>query len=271
MRYDVRDGITIMLVDTNEKFLQHFFHFLKKKLPWKIIFEKNGTRALLTADKKPVHLFLMEAKLTPTVSGFKTLELIKNDDKLSEIPVIFVSALRDNSSVSKAISLGVDDYLHKPIIPEEVFDRVVKYIKKSVRFKILLVDNDESLFPRMKSIIQHLMPYKCEILTANAAPAAMEIIDREEINLVIVSNNMPIISGVRMLSMLKDQEKLDNMGVIFIPDEELSESDRHAVADLEIEHYLEKPFANAEEFIQTVMAALNAPTIPTFDDDLDQG
>ena len=270
MRYDAKDGITIMLVDTNEKFLQHFFYFLKKKLPWKFIFEKNGTRALLTADKRPVHLFLMEAKLTPQVSGYKTLELIKQDEKLSETPVIFVSALRDKISVAKAMALGVDDYLQKPIIPEEVLDRVVKFIKESVKFKILLVDHDEQYFPRMKSIIQHLFPYQAEVLTANAAPAAMEIIDREEINLVIVANNMPIISGVRMLSMLRDQEKLDKFGIVFVPDEDLSEADRHAVAELEIEHYLEKPYQNPEEFIQTVMAALNVPPIPHLNDDLEQ-
>jgi len=40
MRYNAKDGITVMLVDTNEKFLQHFFRFLKAKLPYHFIFEK---------------------------------------------------------------------------------------------------------------------------------------------------------------------------------------------------------------------------------------
>ena len=219
----------------------------------------------MTADKKPVHLFLMEAKLTQQVSGYRTLELIKNDDKLSDIPVIFVSALRDKISVAKAKALGVDDYLHKPIIPEEILDRVIKFLKKSLKFKILYVDSDESLFPRVKSIIQHLFPYKVEVVTANSAPAGMEIIDTQEINLLIVGNNMPIIKGTRMLSMLKDQEKLDKLGVVFLP-EELTESDRYAIAELEIEHYAEKPFNQPEEFISTIMAALNVPPIPEFDD-----
>ena len=265
MRYDAKEGITIMLVDTNEKFLQHFYRFLKSKLPYRLIFEKNGTRALLTADKKPVHLFLMEAKLTPTVSGFKTLELIKNDEKLSNIPVIFVSALRDKDSVAKAMLLGVDDYLHKPIIPEEVLDRVVKFIRKTVKFKILYVDSDESLFPRVVSIIKHLFPYKVEVFTANSAPAGLEIIDTQEVNLLICGNNMPIVNGARMLSMLRDQEKLDKLGVVFIP-EELSEADRYTVAELEISHYAEKPFSKPEEFISTIMAALNAPPIPDLSD-----
>ena len=265
MRYDAKSGITVMLVDTNEKFLQYFYRFLKTKLPYKFIFEKNGTRALLTADKKPVHLFLMEAKLTPQVSGFKTLELIKNDDKLSDIPVIFVSALRDKISVAKAVALGVDDYLHKPIIPDEVLDRVVRFINKSIKFKILYVDSDESLFPRVTSIIKHLFPYQAEVITVNSAPAGMEVIDTQEVNLLIVGNNMPIIKGTRMLSMLKDQEKFDDLAVILLP-EELTEADRYAVAELEIEHYAEKPFNKPDELISTMMAALNVPPVPVFDD-----
>ena len=265
MRYDHKDGITIMLVDTNERFLRYFFSFLKLNLPYKIIFEKNGTRALLTADKKPVHLFLMEAKLTPTVSGFRTLELIKNDDKLSKIPVIFVSALRDHISVKKAKALGVDDYLHKPIIPEEILDRVTKFINQSVKFKVLYVDSDESLFPRVKRIIHDLFPYKVEVVTANSAPAGLEIIDSQEINLLICGNNMPIVSGTRMLAMLKDQEKLDKLAVVFIP-EELSLIDRETIADLEIENYAEKPFNNPDELIQAMISALNVPLPPVIDE-----
>ena len=261
MRYDANEGITIMLVDANEKFLQHLMHFLKKNLPYNIICEKNGTNALLTAEKTPVHLFLMEAKLTRQVSGFETLALIKDDEKLSKIPVIFISSLRDPVSVNRAKALDVDAYLYKPIVPKQIFDYVVKYIKKTVAFKILYVDSDTSLFPRVTNIVKNLLPYQVEIFTAESALEGMGIIDANEINLLICGNNMPIVSGVRMLEMLKEQEKLNEMGVVFLP-EELSTADRYSLAGLEIENYAEKPFSKPDEFISTVMAALNVPPIP---------
>ena len=261
MRYDAKSGITIMLVDANEKFLQHFMRFLKKNLPYNVICEKNGTNALVTAEKKPVHLFLMEAKLTKQVSGFETLELIKNDEKLSNIPVIFISSLRDPVSVNRAKALDVDAYLYKPIVPKQVFDHVVRQIKKTVNFKILYVDGDSSLFPRVTNIVKNLFPYQVEIFTAESALEGMEIINSQEINLLVCGNDMPIISGVRMLSMLKEQEKLDDMAVIFVPNE-LDAAERYALAELEIEHYAEKPFENPNEFIDTVMAALNISQIP---------
>lgn len=260
MRYDAQSGITIMLVDANEKFLQHLMNFLKKNLPYNVICEKNGTNALLTAEKKPVHLFLMEAKLTKQVSGFETLELIKNDERFSKIPVIFISSLRDPVSVNRAKSLDVDAYLYKPIDKRQVFDYVVKYINKNVKFNVLYVDSDNSLFPRVKNIIEQLFPYKVEVFTAESALEGMEIINSQEINLLICGNDMPIISGVRMLSMLKEQEKLNEMGVIFVPNE-LDMAERYALAELEIEHYAEKPFENPNEFIETIMSALNISPI----------
>ena len=264
MRYDSAEGITVMLVDSNVKFLQYFYKFLKDKLPFNFIVETNGTKALLTADKKPVHLFLMEAKLTEKASGFRTLELIRSDDKLSKIPVVFVSSLRDKTSVAKAKKLGVNDYLHKPIISAEVLDRTIKFVTQYVKFKILLVDYDESIFPHVTKIITERFPYQVEIVTANSAPAGLEIIDTQEINLLLLGNNMPIVNGARMLSMLKDQEKLDKLAVVFVP-EELTTQDRYTVAELEIENFAEKPF-EPNALIEVMMSALNISPIPKLED-----
>ena len=266
MRYDAKSGITIMLVDSNEKFLQHFLQFLKSKLPYNFIVEKNGTQAIVTAEKTPVQLFLMEAKLSKQVSGFETLELIKSNDKLKNTPVIFVSSLRDPESFNKAKALGVDAYLHKPIDKRKVFDYVVGYIKKTVKFKILYVDSDSKLFPRVENIAKHLLPYPVEVVTADSAMDAMAIIDTQEINLLICGNDMPVVTGVRMLEMLRDQNKLDDLGVIFLPSDDLSTTERYSLAGLEIEHYAEKPFKDANEFIDTIMAALNVTAIPAYND-----
>ncbi len=263
MRYDANNGITVMLIDTNVKFLEYFYRFLNTKLPFNFIPEKNGTRALLTADKTPVHLFLMEAKLTEQVSGYKILELIKSDDKLKDIPVIFVSSLRDKVSVAKAKALGVNDYLQKPIVPEEIFERTIKFLSQYLKFKILIVDYEEKHTKAAMKVIKSQFPYKCEILTANSAPSAMEIIDTQEINLLIVGNNMPIVSGVRMLAMLNDQEKLSKLGVVFCP-EELSVEDRGTLGELGIEHYAEKPYTGA--LVETAMNALNIKPLPEIED-----
>ena len=72
----------------------------------------------------------------------------------------------------------------------------------------------------------------------------------------------------RMLSMLQDQEKLDKLSIVFCP-EELNVAERETIAELEIEHFVEKPFSG--ELIDVMMEALNISPIPIFDEiDLDQ-
>lgn len=266
MRYDSNTGITIMLVDTNEKFLQFFQQFLSENLPYKFISEKSGTHALLTANQKPVHLFLMESKLAQPFNGLKVLELIRNDDKLAKVPVIFVSALRDKVTIAKAKSAGAAEYFFKPIKEAEIIKSVVKYLKKSVKFTVLVVDDDERSFYFLKNTIQSRFPYGAEVITVNSALTGLDIIDAQEINLLICGNNMPTVNGVRMLEMLRSRGQLENLPAIFVP-ENLSDDDRFTLAELGIENYLEKPF-QPKKLIENMMQALNVPPPPMFEEDL---
>ena len=268
MRYNAKHGITIMLVDTNEKFLQYFQDFLKENLSWNVIVEQNGAKAILKAETTPVHLFLMETKLTPTCNGFRTLELIRGNEKIAKTPVCFVTAMRDKGTLAKAWSAGVDGYFKKPIVSEEILKAVIEHITKTVKFKILIVDSDEKIFPELKRLLCLKFPYKIEIFTAESAFEGLNILDSQEINLLIVGNNMSTISGVRMIAMVKDKEGYADIPVVFIPDE-LSAEERYQIVELGIEHFIEKPF-KPNEPIEVMMTALNVPPVPMFDDDVIQ-
>ena len=268
MRYDANKGITIMLVDTNEKFLQYFQQFLCNNLPYNFIPVNNGSLALLKAEEIPVHMFLMETKLTPAVNGFRTLELIRNNEKLSKVPVCFVTAMRDKATAAKAIAAGVDDYLKKPVKESEVLKSIIKLIKKSISFKILIVDNDEKIFPEIKRILALKFPYKVEILTTTSALTGLDIIDEQEIHLLILGNNMHTVNGTRMLGMLESRGKLETLPVIFFPDD-LKIEERHQIVDFGIEFFAEKPL-RPRDFIETTMQALNVSPIPIFDDEVFQ-
>lgn len=268
MRYDAKKGITIMLVDTNEKFLQYFQNFLSENLHYNFITANNGTRALQMAEEIPVHMFLMETKLTPAVNGFKTLELIRGNEKISKTPAIFVTAMRDQATMSKAWSAGIDDYIKKPVKESEVIKSIAKFIKKFMRFRILIVDEDEKFISEVKTIFALKFPYKVEFITTTSALTGLDIIDEHEINLLILGNNMAIVNGVRMLSMLEDRGKLDNLPTVFLPDE-LTIEERYKVAELGIEFFAEKPL-QAKSFVESAMQALNVPPIPIFDEDVFQ-
>jgi two-component system response regulator len=53
--------------------------------------------------------------MMPQVDGYQILEEIKNNDKLKAVPVIIVSAWDMPENIRKAIALGANEYVKKPI------------------------------------------------------------------------------------------------------------------------------------------------------------
>ena len=52
--------------------------------------------------------------MMPEMNGYETIELIKTDPELRDIPVIMISAVDEMESVVRCIKLGAEDYLPKP-------------------------------------------------------------------------------------------------------------------------------------------------------------
>lgn len=73
-------------------------------------------------DNKP-DLILLDIEM-PVMNGIKTLEIIKENEELSEIPVMFLTAAADVGTVVEAGNLGVVDYIKKPFMPDELAKRV---------------------------------------------------------------------------------------------------------------------------------------------------
>ena len=60
----------------------------------------------------------------PRMDGFELLEKIKSDEELKQLPVIMLTAKATTESKLKALRIGVDDYMYKPFVPEELLARV---------------------------------------------------------------------------------------------------------------------------------------------------
>ena len=84
---------------------------------------KNGTMALITAQKEPPDLILLDIKM-PDMDGYEVCEKLKANELTRHIPVIFLSALDDVFDKVKAFSLGGVDYITKPFQIEEVVARI---------------------------------------------------------------------------------------------------------------------------------------------------
>ncbi len=260
MRYDATKGITVLAVDDDEVVLKLISSIVGKKLPWKVLTAKTAAKGLEILRKNPIHLVLLDINM-PNVDGFKTLDLIQHYEEFKGVPVIFVTSQTDAKTVVRARTAQISDYIRKPIMPDEILERVFTFITETVKFKILVVDDDEISLKLTKRIIEASFPYQTEVIAVNAAPAGLHVLDTEEINLMILDNEMPVINGIRMMEIMRDKEQLGKFPIVFMPGEELDFADRHKIAEFGIKQFLEKP-VQPDVLIQTLIEALNVQLPP---------
>jgi signal transduction histidine kinase len=117
----------ILLVDDTPANLQLLSGMLKEQ-GYKVRPVPSGKLALQVAQIEPPDLILLDI-LMPEMNGYEVCEKLKADDRLKEIPVIFISALSETIDKVKAFSVGGVDYITKPFQFEEVHARVRTHLE----------------------------------------------------------------------------------------------------------------------------------------------
>lgn len=87
----------------------------------------DGYMALKSAQKIPPDLFLLDIMM-PNMNGYTLCEQIKRDERMHDIPVIFISALDEVLDKVKAFSIGGVDFITKPFQVDEVLSRVATHL-----------------------------------------------------------------------------------------------------------------------------------------------
>ena len=89
----------------------------------------DGEEGLSLAVRNRYDLIMLDIML-PKVDG---LEICKKIREKSNVPVLLVSAKRDDIDKIRGLGLGADDYIVKPFSPSELVARVIAHIKRYER------------------------------------------------------------------------------------------------------------------------------------------
>jgi CheY-like chemotaxis protein len=102
----------------------------------------SGKLALQVAEKEKPDLILLDIMM-PEMDGFEVCRNLKAHETLSEIPIIFISALNDTSDIVNALKSGGVDFITKPFHSEEVSARVKTHLKLHLQSKLLQQQSKE--------------------------------------------------------------------------------------------------------------------------------
>ncbi len=133
--------MTILIVD-DEVLIRNVIKEYLLNEGYKVLEAKDGFDALRVISDNKVDLIVLDIMM-PKMDGFTCLSEIR---KTKNIPVIMLSARKEEIDKLNSFDLGVDDYVTKPFSPKELVARVKAHLKRTTSnnenytYKNLIVD-----------------------------------------------------------------------------------------------------------------------------------
>ena len=133
--------MTILIVD-DELLIRNVIKEYLLNEGYKVLEAKDGFDALRVISDNKVDLIVLDIMM-PKMDGFTCLSEIR---KTKNIPVIMLSARKEETDKLNSFDLGADDYVTKPFSPKELVARVKAHLKRTTSnnenytYKNLIVD-----------------------------------------------------------------------------------------------------------------------------------
>ena len=124
----------ILIVDDDADFVESTRIILESK-PYEVIAAVNGDECLRKAAEEKPDLILLDV-IMPVKDGFTAAEQLKKDPRLAKIPVLMLTSFSTIGSSTEiprgqGYSLEAEDYIDKPVTPQNLLAAVEKHLKKA--------------------------------------------------------------------------------------------------------------------------------------------
>lgn len=119
-----------ILVVEDERDIAALIAYHLTKEGYRVRTAEGGSEALEAAAAERPDMILLDLML-PGFSGYEVLLELKRKRELAEVPVIILTARRDESDRIKGLEFGADDYLTKPFSPRELVLRVGAVLRRA--------------------------------------------------------------------------------------------------------------------------------------------
>lgn len=126
-----------LVVDDEEKNRKLFKAILSRD-GFEVAVAANGAAGLHAVEQRPPDLILLDVMM-PGMNGFDVCRQVKNEPRTQMIPVLMVTALQEKEDRIRAMEVGADDFLSKPIDATELLVRAKSLLRIKRYYDELMV------------------------------------------------------------------------------------------------------------------------------------
>ncbi len=240
---------TVLVVDDDESVVTLFRRYLEKR-GYRVFGLSSSERVLEEAKRLHPYAITLDI-LMPKKDGWTLIQELKDDPETHDIPIIVCSIVSD---ADKGLSMGVADYLMKPIMEQELvntLDRLEAGHKDGQQ--VLVVDDQPS---DRKLLSRVLSEAGYEVREAPGGAEAIAQIHTHTPSAVVLDLMMPEVDGFAVLEHLKANKETRDIPVIVVTAKELS-AEEHERLQHGVEFLMQKGIFDQQQLLHDIETALN--------------
>ena len=130
--------LTVMVVDDSVTVRKVTQRLLARER-YEVLLAKDGVDALRQMQDVLPDVMLVDIEM-PRMDGFDLTRHIRADERFRHIPIIMITSRTADKHRNYAMSLGVNVYLGKPYVEDELLGHVARFVKRAVGTKTATID-----------------------------------------------------------------------------------------------------------------------------------
>lgn len=204
---------TILVVDDEQDLLDLIEYNLRKE-GFEVLQAENGEEGIKIAREHRPDLILMDIMM-PRMDGLQAVEILRNDESLRKMPIIFLTARGDEKTEVEGLDIGGDDYITKPISTTKLISRIKAVLRRfedventETRLEIedLVIDKDRYIVTKNGEEF-HLPRKEFELLFYLASRKG-RVLNRQTLLNKVWGNNIYVVDRTVDVHVRKIREKL---------------------------------------------------------------
>ncbi len=179
------DYMRILVVDDDDAIRASIRRTLGREIDADVSEASNGADALDHLVRYQCDLVLLDIQM-PGMNGIKTLQAIRRSPNRAALPVIMLTGTADEQHVREAASLGVQDYMLKPVEPEALVLRLSEVLMRTTRgpaagvpAEVLTLEKHDRVLviepdPDLLRFLSNKLSEYCHVDRVSAPPASLQ-------------------------------------------------------------------------------------------------
>ena len=230
----------VLLADDSPLIHRHTVPILEDE-GYEVISAHDGEEAIAMAVEHHPDLVITDVEM-PKLDGYGVCKALKGDSTMAHVPVLICSSLGEAADLERGFNAGADDYLVKPVIPEELATRVRTLVLGSMpssRERVLVVDDS----PAQRHFVADCLARQgFEVVTAEDGAIALAKAQTVRPALIVSDYEMPNMTGFELVHALRRDPELRQIPVIMLTARD-SKRDMAQMRAVGATGYLVKPFS----------------------------